>query len=33
VVQPLTADILKARGLQAPVAQVKALPDSAYTGK
>jgi sulfonate transport system substrate-binding protein len=33
VVQQLTADILKARGLQAPVAQVKALPDSAYTGK
>ena len=27
-----TADILKARGLTAPVGQVKALPDSAYTG-
>lgn len=33
VVPQLTADILKARGLQAPVGQVKALPDSAYTGK
>jgi NitT/TauT family transport system substrate-binding protein len=33
VAQQLTADILKARGLQAPVGQVKALPDSAYTGK
>jgi NitT/TauT family transport system substrate-binding protein len=27
-----TADILKARGLSAPVGEVKALPDSAYTG-
>jgi NitT/TauT family transport system substrate-binding protein len=27
-----TADILKARGLTAPVGEVKALPDSAYTG-
>jgi NitT/TauT family transport system substrate-binding protein len=33
VVPQLTADILKARGLQAPVGAVKALPDSAYTGK
>jgi NitT/TauT family transport system substrate-binding protein len=32
-VQPqFTADILKARGLTAPVGEVKALPDSAYTG-
>jgi NitT/TauT family transport system substrate-binding protein len=33
VVPKFAAEILKARGLQAPVAQVKALPDSAYTGK
>lgn len=33
VVPQFTADILKARGLKAPVGQVKALPDSAYTGK
>jgi NitT/TauT family transport system substrate-binding protein len=33
VVPGLTADILKARGLTAPVGAVKALPDSAYTGK
>ncbi len=33
VVPGLTADILKARGLTAPVGVVKALPDSAYTGK
>jgi NitT/TauT family transport system substrate-binding protein len=32
-VQPqFTADILKARGLTAPVGQVKAQPDTAYTG-
>lgn len=32
-VQPqFTADILKARGLTAPVGQVKAQPDSAYAG-
>jgi NitT/TauT family transport system substrate-binding protein len=32
-VQPqFTADILKAGGLTAPVGEVKALPDSAYTG-
>ena len=33
VLPQFTADILKARGLKAPVGQVKALPDSAYTGK
>src|SRR6202171_1096864 len=33
VVPGFTADILKARGLTAPVGVVKALPDSAYTGK
>ena len=33
VMPQFTADILKARGLKAPVGQVKALPDSAYTGK
>jgi NitT/TauT family transport system substrate-binding protein len=27
-----TADILKARGLKAPVGQVKAQPDTAYAG-
>jgi NitT/TauT family transport system substrate-binding protein len=27
-----TADILKEHGLTAPVGEVKALPDSAYTG-
>ena len=32
VQQQFTADILKARGLTAPVGEVKALPDSAYTG-
>jgi NitT/TauT family transport system substrate-binding protein len=32
VVPNLTADILKERNLQAPVGEVKALPDSAYTG-
>ncbi len=33
-VQPqFTADILKARGLTAPVGEVKALPDSAYMGQ
>jgi len=32
VVPQFTADILKARGLTAPVGEVKALPDSAYTG-
>jgi NitT/TauT family transport system substrate-binding protein len=32
VVPQLTADILKARGLTAPVGEVKAQPDSAYTG-
>jgi len=32
-VQPqFTADILKARGLTAPIGQVKAQPDSAYAG-
>jgi NitT/TauT family transport system substrate-binding protein len=33
VVPQLTADILKARHLEAPVGRVKALADSAYTGK
>ncbi len=33
VVPQFTADILKAHSLTAPVAEVKALPDSAYTGK
>jgi NitT/TauT family transport system substrate-binding protein len=32
VVPQFTADILKTRGLKAPVGDVKALPDSAYTG-
>jgi NitT/TauT family transport system substrate-binding protein len=32
VVPNLTADILKERNLQMPVGEVKALPDSAYTG-
>jgi NitT/TauT family transport system substrate-binding protein len=32
VMMQFTADILKARGLKAPVGVVKALPDSAYTG-
>lgn len=32
VVPQFTAEILKARGLTAPVGRVKALPDSAYTG-
>ena len=32
VVPQLTADILKARGLAAPVGQVKAQPNSAYAG-
>jgi sulfonate transport system substrate-binding protein len=32
VVPQFTADILKGRGLKAPVGEVKALPDSAYTG-
>ncbi len=33
VMPQFTADILKAHSLQAPVGEVKALPDSAYTGK
>lgn len=33
VLPQLTADILKARNAKAPVGEVKALPDSAYTGK
>src|SRR5580704_11637319 len=33
VMPQFTADILKARGLSAPVGEVKALPDSAYTGQ
>lgn len=33
VMPQFTADILKARGLKAPVGEVKAHPDSAYTGK
>ena len=33
VMSQFTADILKARKLTAPVGEVKALPDSAYTGK
>lgn len=33
VMPQFTADALKARGLKAPVGEVKALPDSAYTGK
>ena len=32
VMPQLTADILKAHGLTAPVGEVKAQPDSAYTG-
>jgi NitT/TauT family transport system substrate-binding protein len=32
VMPQFTAEILKARGLTAPVGEVKALPDSAYTG-
>src|SRR5215471_12049775 len=32
VMPQFTADILKERGLTAPVGEVKALPDSAYTG-
>lgn len=32
IVLQFTDDILKSRGLTAPVAEVKALPDSAYTG-
>jgi NitT/TauT family transport system substrate-binding protein len=32
IVPQFTAEILKARGLKAPVGEVKALPDSAYTG-
>jgi NitT/TauT family transport system substrate-binding protein len=32
VMPQFTADILKSRGLSAPVGEVKALPDSAYTG-
>ena len=32
VLPQYTADILKERGLKAPVGEVKALPDSAYTG-
>ena len=32
VLPQFTADILKAHGLTAPVGEVKALPDSAYTG-
>jgi NitT/TauT family transport system substrate-binding protein len=33
VLPQFTADILKERGLKAPVGEVKALPDSAYTGQ
>ena len=33
VMSQFTDDILKARGLKAPVGEVKALPESAYTGK
>jgi sulfonate transport system substrate-binding protein len=33
VLPQFTADILKARNLKAPVGEVKALPDSDYTGK
>ena len=33
VVPQFTAEVLKERGLKAPVGEVKALPDSAYTGK
>lgn len=33
VMPQFTADILKARGLKAPVGEVKAQPNSAYTGK
>lgn len=33
VMPQFTADILKARGLKAPVGEVKALPESAYSGK
>lgn len=32
VMPQFTTEILKARGLNAPVGEVKALPDSAYTG-
>jgi NitT/TauT family transport system substrate-binding protein len=32
VMPQFTAEILKARGMTAPVGEVKALPDSAYTG-
>jgi NitT/TauT family transport system substrate-binding protein len=32
VMPQLTADILKARGMTAPIGEVKAQPDSAYTG-
>jgi sulfonate transport system substrate-binding protein len=32
VTPQFTAEILKARGMTAPVGEVKALPDSAYTG-
>jgi NitT/TauT family transport system substrate-binding protein len=33
VMPQFTAEILKSRGLAAPVGEVKALPDSAYTGQ
>jgi len=33
VMPQFTEEILKARGMKAPVGEVKALPDSAYTGK
>ena len=33
VMPRFTADILKERGLQMPVGEVKALPNSAYTGQ
>jgi len=33
VMSQFTDDILKSRGLKAPVGEVKALPDSAYTGQ
>ncbi len=32
VVPQFAAEVLKERGLKAPVGEVKALPDSAYTG-
>jgi NitT/TauT family transport system substrate-binding protein len=32
VMPTFTEEILKSRNLKAPVGEVKALPDSAYTG-